>query len=175
MPTKKDQQIKAEVQSLIDNNIKVKDYGIKAEVIDGEVHLTGLVDTLHQKRQLHEVISRVKGIRSLENGVSISTDGRINDADITAEVYEELKHNRVNLEHIGAETRDGTVVLRGRADDTGEIQNAMEAASRARGVKDVINHINMVDEGAAALTLKDLFHSQVNNDQEDDAKFDGIE
>ncbi|MDO7788756.1 BON domain-containing protein [Desulforamulus aquiferis] len=167
-----DKEIQGQVQALIDKTNGLKDYGIKAQVQNGEVHLMGLVDTLHERRQLHELISRVPGIKTIENGVSISTDGQINDGEVTAEVYEELENNDVNLKHIGAEAHGGTIYLRGRAESTEEIQNALEAATRARGVRDVINQVTVREEDE--LSLKDLFHSQVNNDRENPDAKDGL-
>lgn len=172
MSKQNDKELRAQVQALIDKTNGLKDYGIKTQVQNGELHLMGLVDTLHERRQLHELVSRVPGIRSIENGVTISTDGQINDGEVTAEVYEELENNNVNLKHIGAESIGGTVYLRGRAHSTEEIQNAMEAATRARGVRDVINQVNLREE--EELTLKELFHSQVNNDREEPKAKDGL-
>lgn len=167
-----DKEVQAQVQALIDRTNGLKNYGIKAQVQNGEVHLMGLVDTLHERRQLHELISRVPGIKTIENGISISTDGQINDGEVTAEVYEELENNEVNLKHIGTESRGGTVYLRGRADSSEEIQNAIEAATRARGVRDVVNQVNIRPEEEKS--LKELFHSQVNNDQENPDAKDGL-
>ncbi len=176
MHSNHDKKLQAQVQALIDKTNGLKDYGIKAKVQNGEVHLMGLVDTLRERRQLHELVSRVPGIRSIENGVTISTDGQINDGEVTAEVYEELENSGINLKNIGAESIGGTVYLRGRSDSQEEIQNAIEAATRARGVRDVISQVSFstgfrdVDD----ITLKELFHSQVNNDREDPDFKDGL-
>jgi len=168
----RDRELQAQVQALIDKTNGLKDYGIKAQVQKGELHLMGLVDTLHERRQLQELVSRVPGIRSIENGVTISTDGQINDGEVTAEVYEELETYNVNLRNIGAESHGGTIYLRGRSDSVEEIQNAIEAASRARGVRDVINQVQIREEGE--LSLGEIFHSQVNNDREEANKKDGL-
>lgn len=172
MSRNNDKDLQERVQALIDKTNGLKDYGIKAQVQNGELHLMGLVDTLHERRQVHELVSRVEGIKSIENGISISTDGQINDGEVTAEVYEEMENNKVNLKNIGAESHGGTVYLRGRAESTEEVQNAMEAATRARGVRDVINQVSVrVDE---EMTLKEIFHSQVNNDEENPDAKDGL-
>lgn len=172
----KDKELQRQVQALIDKTDGLKDYGIKAQVQKGEVHLMGLVDTLHERRQLHELVSRVPDIKTIENGVTISTDGQINDGEVTAEVYEELENNDVNLKHIGAESSGGTVYLRGRADSKEEINNAIEAATRARGVRDVVSQVGLREEveDIDELSLKEIFHSQVNNDQEDPDFKDGL-
>lgn len=172
----RDKEIQQDIQALIDRTDGLKDYGIKTLVQNGEVHLTGMVDTLHERRQLHELVSRVKGIKSIENGVTISTDGQINDSEVTAEVYEEFANNDVDVKHIGAESRGGTVYLVGHADSQEEIDNAIEAATRARGVRDVKSQVKLTEpeEAIADLSLKEIFHSQVNNDHEDPHLKDGL-
>lgn len=172
-----DKELQGQIQSIIDKTNGLKDYGIKVEVLNGEVHLMGLVDTLHERRQLHELVSRVQGIKSIENGVTISTDGQINDGEVTAEVYEELETNGVNLKSIGAESMDGTVYLVGRSDSQEEIQNAIEAATRARGVKNVVSKValNTGFRDEDEMTLRELFHSQVNNDHEGNNFKDGLD
>lgn len=171
-----DKALQREVQALIDKTNGLKDYGIKAQVQNREVHLMGLVDTLHERRQLHELVSRVAGIRTIENGVTISTDGQINDGEVTAEVYEELQNNGVNLKNIGAESFGGKVILKGRSESREEVENAIEAATRARGVRNVISEVELVSgfQDADDLTLRELFHSQVNNDREDNNFKDGL-
>lgn len=171
-----DQEMQRDIQSLIDRTDGLKDYGIKTLVQKGEVHLTGMVDTLHERRQLHELVSRVKGIRTIENGITISTDGQINDGEVTAEVYEEFANNDVDVKHIGAESRGGTVYLVGHADSQEEIDNAIEAATRARGVRDVMSQVKLTEPAEVVddLSLKEIFHSQVNNDHEDPHFKDGL-
>ncbi|GAB6181598.1 BON domain-containing protein [Desulfotomaculum defluvii] len=173
-----DKELQKDIQSIIDRTNGLKDYGIKVQVQKGEVHLMGFVDTLHERRQLHELVSRVQGIKSIENGVTISTDGQINDGEVTAEVYEELENNGVNLKNIGAESIGGIVYLRGRSDSEEEINNAIEAATRARGVRDVMVQVerqaDFREKDVEEMTLKEIFHSQVNNDSEEENNHDGL-
>ena len=103
---------------------------------------------------------------------------KVNDGEVTAEVYEELENNGVNLKHIGAESIGGTVYLRGRSNNQEEINNAIEAATRARGVRDVISQVDREeifrDKDVEEMSLKEIFHSQVNNDREEENYKDGL-
>lgn len=164
-----DDGIRRKVQEVLDSNIETRAYGLKADVIDGEVKLTGVVDTLSEKESLKRIISGIDGVRGIENGVTISTDGAIDDEDVTFEVMEEFNADpNVNLKHVGARTVKGTVFLKGRVDSEAEIEAAINAAAKARGVRNVVSQLDM--ETAGELTLEEIFHSQVNNEKEEKRK-----
>lgn len=161
-----DDILRQKVQEILDTNAKIKAYGLKADVVNGEIIINGIVDTLSEKENLRKLISGVEGVRSIENGIAISTDGAINDHEVTSEVLEELKADpNVDLKHVGAYSVNGTVFLKGRVDDESEIKAAEHAAAKARGVRDVVSQLKM--ETAKDLSLKEIFHSQVNNDEEE--------
>lgn len=169
MARNSDDTIRRRVQAVLDSNIKSRAYGLKADVIDGEVQLTGIVDTLSEKESLNKIISGIDGVRGVENGVAISTDGAIDDEDVTFEVMEELNADPdVNLKHVGARTVKGTVFLKGRADSETEIKAAVNAAAKARGVRNVVSQLDV--ETGGELTLEEIFHSQVNNEKEEKRK-----
>ncbi len=168
MGRRKDEYLKEQVQAAINGHTDMKGYDIRADVIDGEVQLSGIVDSLAEKQRLNEIVSQVAGIKRIENGVSIATDGQITDRDVEFEVAEELNADpRVNLKHIGAKSVDGKVFLVGSSDDKEEINAAIKAASKARGVKEVISQVKYQPDD---LNLEELFHSQVNNDREEGGK-----
>ncbi|MBM7855390.1 hyperosmotically inducible protein [Desulfohalotomaculum tongense] len=163
---KKDNKLRAQVQEAIDAHPEMERYGIQADVVDGEVQLTGIVDTAAEKNRLNEIASRVPGVKRIENGITVSTDGQINDSGVAMEVTEELNaHPRVNMKNIGAKIADGKVFLVGRTDDPAEERAAIEAASKARGVTEVISRVKHKRTGD--LSLEEIFHSQVRNDKED--------
>jgi osmotically-inducible protein OsmY len=71
-----------------------------------------------------------------------------------------------NLFNIGVgSVNRGKVVLAGRSNDPAEIEAAVKAASKARGVTEVISQVKQ-ESGEDALTPEEIFHSQVNNDEE---------
>lgn len=162
-----DEVTKQKVQALLDSDLETRAYGVKADVIDGEVQLTGIVDTLSEKGKISRIVSGIQGVRGVENGVTISTDGAIDDEDVTFEVIEELNADP-NLKHIGARSVKGTVFLKGKVDSKDDVDAAIKAASKARGVRNVVSQLDM--EASRELTLEDIFHSQVNNDKESKGK-----
>jgi hyperosmotically inducible protein len=166
MARESDDAVRRRVQRVLDQDTETGVYGLKANVINGEVQLTGIVDTLSEKEKVNKIVSSLEGVRGINNGISISTDGALDDEDVTFEVMEELNSDpRVDLKHIGARSVKGTVFLNGTVADPEERDAAVSAASRARGVWRVVSQLDM--ETAKELTLDEIFHSQVNNERED--------
>lgn len=166
MEGSKDKMVRQRVQQVLDTNLESRVYGLKADVINGETIITGIVDSLSEKESIAKIVAGIDGVRSVANGLTISTDGSINDEDVTFEVMEELNADPgVNLRHIGARSVKGTVFLKGRVESKDEIDTAVKAAAKARGVRNVVSQLDM--EAAKELTLEEIFHSQVNNDREE--------
>lgn len=167
MPYNSDQHLQDQIDSILTNDKDMSSYGLRADVVEGEVRIEGVVDTLQEKQRLDQVLRGIAGVTEVANAVSISTDGSLSSDDVTMEVEEELQlSQQVDLRHIGAESvgGHGTVILRGRTDDPAELQAALESASKARGVTRVLNQVKV---GSKKMTYEDAFHSQVNNDRED--------
>jgi hyperosmotically inducible protein len=162
-----DNELRQRVRALLEEDKDLRGYALNADVVEGEIQLQGIVDTLKEKERAEELVRQIPGNIGVANAVSISTDGAITDKDVTMEVYEELENTPdVNLRHIGARVvgGSGTVVLKGTTDDPAEIEAAREAASKARGVTRVLSQVKLGEE---ELSLEDIFHSQVNNDKEE--------
>ncbi len=162
-----DNELRRHVRSLLEEDKDLRGYGLNADVVEGEVQLQGIVDTLKEKERAEAIVRQIPRIKKVANAVSISTDGSITDKDVTMEVSEELEiAPSVDMRHIGAIAigGDGTVILKGNTDDPAEIEAAREAASKARGVTRVLSQVRL---GAEEPSLEDLFHSQVNNDVEE--------
>lgn len=160
-----EEQLRKQVKYRLDNDQDLRGYALKADVVGEEVRVEGVVDTLKEKQRVESILRSIPGVKTVASAVSISTDGAIKTQDVTMEAQEELQlDERVDPYHIGAESigGHGTVVLRGRTDDPEELEAAIHSASKARGVTRVINQVKT---GPEKMTLDDIFHSQVNNDQ----------
>lgn len=161
------QDLQGRIQALLDSDKDFRSYGLRAEVSDGNVLLTGIVDTLIEKERLTDLIRSVPGVKSVENGVTISTDGPITDTDVAMEVAQELEATpHLDGATIYPEVTRGTVTLNGQARDNGQARAASLAASKARGVKRVINRIKTTKP--RSLSLEAISHNQVRNNQEQD-------
>lgn len=158
-----DASLKDRLQRALDNDQNLRSYGLRADVVDGQAQISGVVDTLAEKEYLERLALSVPGVHAVDAAVAISTDGPVTDADVTKEVREELNADpRVDLRHIGVQVSGGQVILQGRARSE-EVEAARQAAARARGVTRVLSQVKTRPPEP---TLEDIFHSQVRNDHE---------
>ena len=161
-----DRLLARRVQEKLDDDIRFANYDLKADVRNGEIIVTGIVDTLSEKEDLHRFLTNLPGVRAVENAVSISTDGQITDPEVLEEVMEEFAQMPdLDVRRVGAKVEGGVVRLVGRTSDPGEIAAARRAATKARGVRGVVNQVEVTEPGAE-MTLEEVFHSQVRNDKD---------
>jgi len=166
-----DRKLREKIQSMLDSHKEFKGYGLEVDVHRGKVQLSGIVDTQADGNRAVAAISNIDGVKEVENGTTISTDGAINDSEVAMEVAEELEADpRVNTGHVGAESVKGRVYLQGNVDSPEEEQAAINAASKARGVKEVISEVNVRPGGFDTDDPGTIFHHQVNNDREDEGE-----
>lgn len=162
-----DRNLERLAQEKLDADVRTRNYGLKVRVNGGVAQVTGIVDTLSEKEQVDQILSGIDGLKGLDNGVSISTDGSIIDEDVMEEVTEELNADTgVNLRHVGAKSVKGNIFLMGTVNDPDEEKAAIRAASRARGVKSVVSQLKINEEEYNTDDLVEIFHHQVNNDME---------
>ncbi|NPV70059.1 MAG: BON domain-containing protein [Firmicutes bacterium] len=161
---KSDQETTQKVQEALRRDKNLRGYALEADVENGEAIVRGVVDTLSEKRHAGTVARGKPGVKSVDNVISLSTDGQTDDRDVEFEVAEELEADpSVNLRHIGAESSRGAVTLVGNTRDPDEVEAAKKAAAKARGVTSVTSQVKVHKE----LQPDELFHSQVRNDEED--------
>ena len=166
MAGRDDETLQEKLREALQGDINLRSYGLTADVVEGEAQIQGIVDSLAEKEHAGRLAKSIPGIRGVANAVAISTDGDIRDADVSFEVAEELGADPgVDTRHIGAKASGGgTVTLVGNTADPGEIEAARRAASKARGVTKVVSQVKIRQP---ELSLEEIFHSQVRNDEED--------
>ncbi|HOJ76904.1 MAG TPA: BON domain-containing protein [Bacillota bacterium] len=122
-------------------------YALKAKVYeDGSVRIQGIVDVLEEKQKAEELVSGFPGVKRVENDITVCTDGPIDDGDVAFEVSEELLANPGIPDTIGVKVYGGEAQLIGNASSVGEIDAAVEAASKARGVTEVTTQIKVAED-----------------------------
>jgi len=169
----KDRKLREQIQSILDSHKEFKGYGLEVDVHGGKVQLSGIVDTLSDGNRAVKTITAMDGVKAVENGTTVCTDGAITDSGVAMEVSEELQADpRVNIGHVGVEAAKGRAYLRGHVDSPEEEHAAINAAAKARGVKEVISELNVRPGGFDTDDLGAIFHHQVNNDREDEGETD---
>ncbi len=118
---------------------------INVNVRKGIASISGIVDVLNDRTKVEYVISRIPGVKKVENNLVIATDGDIGDDKITEMVVKKLSDNP-DLMEIGVEVNKGIVLLMGRIENIAGERKAMVLASRVVGVKEVISRLKIKDD-----------------------------
>jgi hyperosmotically inducible protein len=123
-----------------------KGYDINVRANDGHINLQGIVDVLADITRATQFAKDFPGVKSVENDLTISSDGAIRDEDVYMEVTQEIGADpRVNEEKIHFTVENGTVSLLGETGSREEREAAALAASKARGVRNINNQIQIKD------------------------------
>ncbi|SDL31574.1 BON domain-containing protein [Natronincola ferrireducens] len=146
IPTK-DQLIVDYIKDQLEEKMQESAMDINVFCKDGYVHMSGMVDVLTEKKFAEEIVMKIPGVRKLENKITIAMDSNITDKHMEKEVVDKLHHNSERTLSIGAKVDRGVVNLMGHADTLQDCHKAMDLASGVRGVKDVVNNININSEG----------------------------
>lgn len=156
-----DEKIKLEIRRLLDKEMLNSGLDKRIQSKDGYVTLTGFADTLAEKNAAEELAKQVGGVKSVENCLTISTDGTISDKEIEVEVINKLKEHS-NLTPVSPRVQRGQVVLEGTIQTLMDKKESMQLASKALGVKEVISHLEIgsadeVDDATIKNRMNDDF------------------
>lgn len=167
-----DRRLAESVLESIRQDDGLRAYEINVTARDGVVHLGGVVDVLAEKMRAEEVAAKVDGVVAVENDLAVCTDGQITDDDVDFEVSEELRLDpRVDAVRVYAESKHGVVHLYGKVDSPGDRHAAITAAARARGVKDVVSHIEVTGgNGGDDSTVTGLVRAEESGHREPNLK-----
>jgi hypothetical protein len=71
MPANQDASVQAAIDKKITDDPTLSQLGITATVMDGKVTLLGVVKTEALKKQVEQTIQRIKGVRAVDNQISV--------------------------------------------------------------------------------------------------------
>ena len=125
-----------------DPEIDAADVGV--EVDDGVVTLTGTVDRYAEKLAAEKAAQRVDGVRAVANDLSVRKALTHNDTDIAKAAADVLEANTaVPKGAVDVTVQNGKVTLRGEVDWAYRRYVAANCVRDLRGVRDVINLIQV--------------------------------
>ena len=141
-----DRQIESSAQHLYVFKTFLKGDDVKIQSLDGVVTLTGTVADEPRSLLAEETMANLSGVKSVNNELKIEGE---NPAENTDE-WLEMRVKTMLLFHrgvsgIGTEVsiKDGTVTLRGEADNKAQKNLTAEYAKDVDGVKDVKNEMTV--------------------------------
>jgi osmotically-inducible protein OsmY len=125
-----------------DPEVAAPDVGV--QVNDGVVTLTGTVDSYAVKLAAEKAAQRVDGVRAVANDLTIRGPLTHNDTDIAKAAADALEANSsVPADAIDVTVHNGKVTLRGEIDWSYQRSAAAASVRYLRGVRDVINLIQL--------------------------------
>lgn len=155
-----DNKLISDIKEALDLNMQESAIDINISSKNGYVVLSGISDTLAEKRAAEEIASTIKGVVGITNNISLSTDGTFSDKETEAEVMSKLKGSGIS-----ASVHKGLAVLKGEAETLRDKEKAVHMAQKALGVKDIVSNIKISSSGRvddASISNK-LAREYVNN------------
>jgi hyperosmotically inducible periplasmic protein len=143
--TPDDNNLRAEVINKALNKSRLKD--IQVNVQNGVVKLTGTVDVFDTKEEADKRVHRIKGIRGVDNEIEVAGPA-VPDAELQAKLGKAIAYDRVGygttpFNAIAVNVQNGVVTLSGHAYGPVDADSAVAVAANTKGVKDVINEIQV--------------------------------
>lgn len=137
------------ISTSIKNNIikEMEDTAKDIHVVtkNGCVTLTGVANVLYEKLKCEEIAKKVQGVKKTENNIAITTDGTVTDKQLTAELNNNLKNNADSNKFVGVtgKVNGGSAMLIGEIENEKYKKEALMAACKTYGIKDVVNSIDV--------------------------------
>lgn len=149
-PEVDDDKIRGEVMMALAKNPATDAIEMKAEVRNGNVILTGTAESWAERQLAEQIAKGIKGVRNVENGVSIEVPSNRADRDIANDVRQRLESDVVMQQSaVSAEVNNGKVTLSGRVPNLYQKERAF-ADAWVEGVRSVDISGLTVDPGLIA-------------------------
>jgi hyperosmotically inducible periplasmic protein len=140
-----DSNLRAEIQNKALNKSQFKQ--VTVTVQDGVAKLGGTVDVFDQKEEAYKRARRVKGVKAVDNEIQVAgpdvPDSVLRDKLVKAIEYDRVGYGTTAFNAIGVNVQNGVVTLGGHAYGPVDADSAVAVAANTKGVKDVINDIQV--------------------------------
>lgn len=137
-----DEEIEKRIEDMVLWDPIFDSIDVTVEVEDGEVTLTGTVDSYWKKLELENKANNVMGVLSVDNQLAVVPTEKIEDELIAKDIVNSLKRNRkVDAEAVDVRVEDAEVELDGIVDSYRAREAAFDTALHTNGVKTIDNDI----------------------------------
>jgi osmotically-inducible protein OsmY len=131
-----------------DSQFDAADIGVSAR--NGAVTLTGSIDSYAAKLAAERAAKRVRGVRAIANDIQVRLRHERGDPEIAADVARELNLRPTLPLAVQAAVHGGHVTLTGTVCTLFQRAVADKAVHHVRGVKSIVNRIEVASGGPAA-------------------------
>ena len=141
----KDDLIVDQIKDQLEEKMQASAMDINVFCKDGYVHMYGMVDVLSEKKTAESIVKGIDGVRKIENKITVAMDSNITDRHMEKELMSRLitESEDGDLAGVGVKVEDGVANLMGNAQTLHDAHHAMDVASQVRGIKDVVNNIQI--------------------------------
>lgn len=144
-----DTVLSTRIKSALMANPQINSYDFKLATRNGDVLLSGFVDSRAQINLAMDTVRAVDGVKSVQNNMTIKTGSptvgnKVDDGITTARVKAALLADTgIRSLDIRVVTRVGTVQLSGFVNNQAQMDHAMQLASGVQGVLEVSNEMQI--------------------------------
>jgi osmotically-inducible protein OsmY len=137
-----DEGLAERIANVLRWNVSVPDPGIKAEVKNGTVTMTGEVEWQYQRANILRNIEHVGGVINVVNLISLKPRAHV--SDIHTRIGDALKrHAVVEASKVAISVANGTVTLTGSVETLEEMDRIEDAVWAAPGVTKVVDNLRI--------------------------------
>lgn len=114
--------------------------------VDGVVTLTGSVNSLYGRFRASQIVSRVPGVRVIQNRIDVFLTTALRDRTLQDHIRTRLHSNFETAwvsRRIAVNVKDGVAVLSGDVDTFAQRREAGRMATMTAGVQRVLNHVTV--------------------------------
>ena len=135
-----DEDIARAASDALEWNVAVPYEGIKVQVQDGLVTLSGKVDWWYQKDAAEDAVRKLVGVVMVSNHITIKP--AVKPEDVKDKIESAFQRNALlDARRVTVEAHGGKVILRGSVRNWAEKEQVEQAAWAAPGVSEVESHI----------------------------------
>jgi len=139
-----DQEIRKDIEMILDWNPDIDAVGIKISVDGGEVILEGSVSSYWEKKRAEDLCGLIVGVREITNSLLVVPSESVLDQAIADGIAKALARNpHIDADSIDIRVRDGVVTLSGSVPNRTAFEAAQEAAQYSSGVVEVYNKLKI--------------------------------
>jgi osmotically-inducible protein OsmY len=161
--TDTDVRVRDAVMKQLEWDPKVDASAVGVAAKDGTVTLTGFIDTYSGKLAAERAAKRVQGVRAVANDVAVRLKLDRTDADIATDAVHALQLRSTIPESVQAVVHEGSVTLTGKVNWAFQKEDAEKAVRHIRGVRNVLNHIDVEPEAAGRDVRHRIVHALHQN------------
>ena len=166
-PYRTDTEINEDIRDALLLDPVTESWEVTSSVMDGKVELSGAVESWQEKKLVGKVVKGVRGVKGVDNNISINYEMDRGDVEIEEEIQAALRWNAyIDDVLIEVEVDDAEVELDGTVGSLAEKQAAYREAW-VTGVDDVENELEVESWARDERFRKDKYVDMADSEIED--------